>query len=102
MKKNVRSLKTILQHKGVKTGKSAHAWLKAIVLTILVLLLGSTSTQVHAIEMKEMREKETRVIVICAHPDDAELTTGGTSILLTRLGYKIKYVSLTNGNKGHH
>ncbi|WP_019541441.1 PIG-L deacetylase family protein [Proteiniphilum acetatigenes] len=50
----------------------------------------------------DRENKGKRVIVICAHPDDAELTSGGTCILLSRMGYKIKYVSLTNGNKGHH
>ena len=69
---------------------------------MVVMLLGAVSTKVNANEQNQTKEKGKRVIVICAHPDDAELTTGGTTILLTRLGYKIKYVSLTNGNKGHH
>ena len=102
MKKNFRSLQTIPQQEGVKTNKSTRIWLKATILSMVVMLLGAVSTKVNANEQNEMKEKETRVIVICAHPDDAELTTGGTTILLTRLGYKIKYVSLTNGNKGHH
>ena len=46
--------------------------------------------------------QEKRIIVIMAHPDDCELTTGGTAILLSKMGYKVKYVSLTNGNAGHH
>jgi len=66
---------------------------------ILILILGVIAMNVNA---ESMKHKEKRVIVICAHPDDAELTTGGTCILFSRLGYKIKYVSLTNGNKGHH
>lgn len=69
-----------------------------IVHFILVLLMGGITINMHA---EDVTNKEKRVIVICAHPDDAELTTGGTNILLSRLGYKIKFVSLTNGNKGH-
>jgi LmbE family N-acetylglucosaminyl deacetylase len=66
---------------------------------ILVMIMGMIAVNVHA---GDMSNKEKRVIVICAHPDDAELATGGTGILFSRMGYKIKYVSLTNGNKGHH
>ncbi len=66
---------------------------------ILILILGLISMNMNA---EGTKNKEKRVIVICAHPDDAELTTGGTAILLSRSGYKVKLVSLTNGNKGHH
>ncbi|MDD3910536.1 MAG: PIG-L family deacetylase [Proteiniphilum sp.] len=66
---------------------------------ILILILGVITMNMNA---EGMKNKEKRVIVICAHPDDAELTTGGTGILLSRSGYKVKLVSLTNGNKGHH
>nr|WP_286855739.1 PIG-L family deacetylase [Proteiniphilum sp. UBA4988] len=66
---------------------------------ILILILGLIAMNMNA---EGMKNKEKRVIVICAHPDDAELTTGGTGILLSRSGYKVKLVSLTNGNKGHH
>ncbi|MHA1820310.1 MAG: PIG-L deacetylase family protein [Promethearchaeota archaeon] len=52
------------------------------------------------------REQETRkiykVMVICAHPDDPGLLAGGLGIKLSRLGHKVKFVSLTNGNMGHH
>ena len=43
-----------------------------------------------------------RVIIFGAHPDDCEYTTGGIAALYTQMGHKVKYVSLTNGNKGHH
>lgn len=72
--------------------------MKKIVRLILIVILGVMTMNVNA---ENVKDKEKRVIVICAHPDDAELTTGGTCILFSRLGYKIKCVSLTNGNKGH-
>lgn len=43
-----------------------------------------------------------RVMVVGAHPDDADLFTGGLTLRLTGLGHRVKYVSVTNGNAGHH
>ncbi len=41
------------------------------------------------------------VVVIGAHPDDADGTAGGTAIKFARLGYHVLFVSLTNGDAGH-
>jgi LmbE family N-acetylglucosaminyl deacetylase len=41
-----------------------------------------------------------RLLVIGAHPDDAE-KTAGTMALFAALGHKVKLVSLTNGDAGH-
>lgn len=42
-----------------------------------------------------------RVLVIGAHPDDCDLLAGGTAALFARQGHAVKFVSLTNGDKGH-
>lgn len=42
------------------------------------------------------------VIVFGAHPDDCDIDTGGTAILLASLGHRVKFVSLTNGDAGHY
>lgn len=42
-----------------------------------------------------------RVIMIGAHPDDCDQDGGGTAILLAKLGYAVKFVSVTNGDAGH-
>lgn len=42
-----------------------------------------------------------RVIVFGAHPDDCDLGAGGIATLYSSMGHKVKFVSLTNGNKGH-
>ena len=42
-----------------------------------------------------------RVIMIGAHPDDCDLKGGGTAALFSSLGYKVKFVSVTNGDAGH-
>lgn len=41
-----------------------------------------------------------RVLVICAHPDDAEFAVGGTIAKLTRAGRHVVYCLCTRGDKG--
>ncbi len=47
------------------------------------------------------QEAPIRVIVFGAHPDDCDLTAGGTAIKFAKLGHKVKFVSMTNGDAGH-
>src|SRR4026208_2012645 len=42
-----------------------------------------------------------RVIMIGAHPDDCDQDGGGTAILFAKIGYAVKFVSVTNGDAGH-
>ena len=42
-----------------------------------------------------------RVIVFGAHPDDCDLGAGGIASIYSSMGHKVKFVSLTNGDKGH-
>jgi LmbE family N-acetylglucosaminyl deacetylase len=42
------------------------------------------------------------IIVFGAHPDDCELEAGGTAAKWAKLGHKVKFVSVTNGDIGHH
>lgn len=42
-----------------------------------------------------------RVIVIGAHPDDADLCAGGTASQWASMGHQVKFLSLTNGDAGH-
>jgi len=41
------------------------------------------------------------VIIFGAHPDDCDISAGGVAALFSQAGNKVKFVSLTNGNKGH-
>ena len=43
-----------------------------------------------------------RVICIGAHPDDCEIEFGGTAAKLVARGDAVKFVSVTNGEAGHH
>ncbi len=42
-----------------------------------------------------------RILVIGAHPDDADIKAGGTSIKWCALGHVVRFVSLTDGRAGH-
>ena len=46
--------------------------------------------------------KTLRIIVFGAHPDDCELKAGGVATKWAALGHKVKFVSVTNGDIGHH
>ena len=43
-----------------------------------------------------------RVLVIVAHPDDADFICAGTCIQMARQGIEVTYMVLTNGDKGNH
>lgn len=42
-----------------------------------------------------------RIIMIGAHPDDCDQDGGGTAIMFSKMGYAVKFVSVTNGDAGH-
>jgi LmbE family N-acetylglucosaminyl deacetylase len=43
-----------------------------------------------------------RVVCIGAHPDDCEIEFGGTAAKLAARGDAVKFLSVTNGEAGHH
>jgi LmbE family N-acetylglucosaminyl deacetylase len=43
-----------------------------------------------------------RIIMIGAHPDDCDIKGGGTAAILASMGHSVKFVSVTNGDAGHH
>jgi LmbE family N-acetylglucosaminyl deacetylase len=42
-----------------------------------------------------------RILVLGAHPDDADYKAGGTAARWRKLGHEVKLVSVTNGGAGH-
>jgi LmbE family N-acetylglucosaminyl deacetylase len=58
---------------------------------LAILLVSSLSAQ----------NEPVRVIAFGAHPDDCDLGAGGLATKYAALGYKVKFVSLTNGDAGH-
>ena len=51
---------------------------------------------------EEPADGKIRVIAFGAHPDDCELFGGGVAAKWAALGHKVKFVSVTNGDIGHH
>jgi LmbE family N-acetylglucosaminyl deacetylase len=45
---------------------------------------------------------ELRLLIIGAHPDDADYAAGGTAALYRAAGHVVHMVSMTNGDAGHH
>jgi LmbE family N-acetylglucosaminyl deacetylase len=43
-----------------------------------------------------------RLLILGAHPDDAEFHAGGLAAIYRRLGHTVKMVSVTNGDAGHY
>ncbi len=49
-----------------------------------------------------MEQTPIRALMIGAHPDDCEYLTGGLAAKYRAQGHVVKFVSVTNGNAGHH
>ncbi len=49
-----------------------------------------------------MPEQPLRLLILGAHPDDADSAAGGTAALYRAAGHVVKMVSVTNGDAGHH
>jgi LmbE family N-acetylglucosaminyl deacetylase len=49
-----------------------------------------------------MPTKPLKLLIIGAHPDDAELTAGGLATRYRAAGHDVKMVSVTCGDAGHH
>jgi LmbE family N-acetylglucosaminyl deacetylase len=43
-----------------------------------------------------------RILIFGAHPDDCDLRTGGLALKWRALGHAVKFISMTNGDTGHH
>ena len=76
------------------------------VLVVLALMLAvpmfiAAQTVYSSGKAPEWVGEELRVIMIGAHPDDAEVKGAGTAALWTALGAKVQLVSVTNGDAGH-
>ena len=46
--------------------------------------------------------KKLRVLMIGAHPDDCDISCGGTALKYIAAGHTVKFLSLCNGDRGHH
>ena len=69
-------------------------------LGVILVLLACFATCASA--SAEQPGRTLRIIVFGAHPDDCELKAGGSAARWASLGHKVKFVSVTNGDIGHH
>jgi LmbE family N-acetylglucosaminyl deacetylase len=49
-----------------------------------------------------MADNAIRLLILGAHPDDAEFYAGGLSSLYREQGHEVRMISATNGSAGHH
>lgn len=47
-------------------------------------------------------QQKINIIVIGSHPDDCDADAGGSAILWAKSGHNVLFVSVTNGDAGHH
>ncbi|MDZ7718985.1 MAG: PIG-L deacetylase family protein [Balneolaceae bacterium] len=73
--------------------------MKHLILTLFLISFCTTAVQS---QINSPEDDPLRVIAIFAHPDDADFKMAGTAIQMAQAGHKVKYVSITNGNAGHH
>lgn len=48
------------------------------------------------------QDEKINVVVIGAHPDDADTAAGGTAVKFANMGHNVLFVSVTNGDAGHY
>ena len=50
----------------------------------------------------KISKKQMNILVFGAHPDDCDIKAGGVAALYVQQGHRVKFVSVTNGDAGHH
>ena len=80
----------------ILSNRLAVALCRARFLTALAIGSVLISSTAFAVEVGKLR-----IICFGAHPDDCEISAGGTAALWAKRGHKVKFVSVTNGDIGH-
>ena len=66
------------------------------------VFLASSSLVLFAAAAVAAQDQPLRIIAFGAHPDDCDIRAGGTAAKWAALGHKVRFVSVTNGDAGHH
>src|SRR5262249_43329928 len=81
---------------------SSRTWFLTSLIAALALAGGGTpASRAAGAEAAQGAGKPLRIIVFGAHPDDCELSSGGTAARWAKLGHRVKIVTVTNGDIGH-
>lgn len=71
--------------------------------TLLIMMMIILGVGVAAkAQINSSADTPLRVIAIFAHPDDADSKMGATAAMMANMGHEVKFLSLTNGDAGHH
>tara|TARA_R100001143_G_scaffold63605_1_gene73852 strand:- start:86194 stop:87090 length:897 start_codon:yes stop_codon:yes gene_type:complete len=70
--------------------------------TLLFLIFAVAMSMKSHAQINTSADTPLRVIAIFAHPDDAESKMGATAAMMAEMGHEVKFLSLTNGDAGHH
>ena len=66
------------------------------------VFIASSSLLLFAAAAVAAQDQPLRIIAFGAHPDDCDIRAGGTAAKWAALGHKVRFVSVTNGDAGHH
>jgi LmbE family N-acetylglucosaminyl deacetylase len=66
------------------------------------VFIASSSLVLFAAAAAAAQDQPLRIIAFGAHPDDCDIRAGGTAAKWAALGHKVRFVSVTNGDAGHH
>ncbi|MDB5277879.1 MAG: LmbE family protein [Ferruginibacter sp.] len=66
----------------------------------LILFISIVIISCNAV-LAQSAEGRVRIIMIGAHPDDCDVNSGGTAAIFAKMGYAVKFLSVTNGDAGH-
>ena len=66
------------------------------------VFIASSSLVLFSAAAVAAQDQPLRIIAFGAHPDDCDIRAGGTAAKWAALGHKVRFVSVTNGDAGHH
>lgn len=68
--------------------------MRTVVLLFAALMMSQSATIA--------QDKKSNIVVIGAHPDDCDIKAGGIALLFSEMGHNVLFISVTNGDAGHH
>lgn len=68
--------------------------MRTVVLLFAALMMSQSPTLA--------QDKKSNIVVIGAHPDDCDIKAGGIALLFSQMGHNVLFISVTNGDAGHH